>query len=407
MLKRIVLIALAVLLALPAAAETALLESHAALLAGEIPQLLGNEAYVRMYIAGPFLQENEALNALAACAWQKPTGDAYLSVDDAALADLLAGGELGVSELPQELLPALLSATVMNLDAYEDFFVSTVSRTGVSYLDAAQPDGVTMFVRFYEDGRPLLFSCTANGGAVLLSAAIVPGMEGVTDAASLQAELAERGARFIRVTEAPARMEGGIPVITGLTKPQRAAALAQAAASRMADPAYRGLYGMGMSIEETVAAWSTGDYARPCLMVEPALNVRSHGPRIWGADALAVLADAESPAARQLESQICRSWFAALASGAGNNMTAVAAATTALGGFYADPSEPDGSGAYILCYDGGHAMLVCWHAENGVVEMVAEYLPVPELAACRSAQEVSLWMIENASPVVCAGVEID
>lgn len=401
MLKRMLLIALSVLLALPAMAEGALLEDHAARLAQEIPLLVGNEAYVRMY-AGPFWEGDEAL---IAGTWQSPAGDAYLSVDEAALEAMLSAGALSVSGLPEDLLPSLVSAAVMKLAAYEDFVAVSVGRADAAYLDAAQPDGVMMFVRFYHDGLPLLFSCSANDGAVLLTAAVMPVLAGVTDATSLQARLAELGASFVVVTQTPAWIVGDVFTdLTGTTMPQRAVALACEAARRMGDPQYRGPYCMGMPIEETVTRWSTGDYTQPRLMVQPALDVRVHGQAVWGMESALVLADAESPAARQLGRMLYGSWFGGLTQSATD---AIAAASTGVGAFYADPAQPDGNGAYILCYEGGHAMLVHWHAQGGVVELVAEYLPVPGLAACQSAADVSMWLTRNASPVVCSGVEID
>lgn len=415
MLKRLLLILLALLLAVPAAADGALLDGYAAQLTQDIRLQIANESYVAMYTGGFNEGVSRPLKWLSECTWQQPTHDVYLSIDmdalNAALAEPNEWASEGMSTILPEYLPALARYAVVPPTTPEDMLIGSIASAGVTYIDPAQPEGVMMFIRFYTDGHPVLFTASAKGSAVVLTAEVpvcLIGMPAGEEVAALQEYLEKTGMAFVRPSQEPVLLSsGGFPEVQGATMVQRAASLAEEAGRRMADPERRAVFGLTETQDSLIAGWAEADYAVPQLAVIPELDVKTHGAPLWGMNAVKVLADEGSPAARQLSGKLYGSYFGALLNRYGGVDTVVAANATTVQTFFADPAQPDGMGAFLLSYEGGHMMLVSWIAQNGVVDMGAQYLPLPELAACGDPTEMFMWFVMNASPVVCTGVGIE
>ena len=413
-MKRLLLIMLALLLAVPAAAEGTLLEGYAAQLTQEIRLLIADESYVAMYTGGSSEALSRPLKWLSACTWQQPTHDVYLSIDmdvlNAALAVPNEWASESMSTILPEYLPALARYAVAPPTSPERMIITRIATADVTYIDSAQPDGVMMFIRFYADGHPVMFTVAAQDSAVVLTAeapVCLIGMPEGQEAEALRKYLEENEMSFVQLQEEPVMLStGGFPQVQGETLEQRAASLAEEAGCRMADQARRAAFGLTAAQDSLIAGWAEADYTAPRLAAIPELDVKTHGAPLWGINAVKVLANEGSPAARQLNGMLYSSYFGALLNRYGGVDTFVAANATTAQAFFADPAQPDGMGAYLLGYEGGHMMLVSWMAENGVVGMNAQYLPLPELAACVDATEMFKWFVMNASPVVCTGVEI-
>lgn len=398
MLKKLMVILLAVLMTLPALAEETLLEMHAAQLTRDMAQLATDDAYLAMYTGGYFLSGSEKLTRLAACTWCEPVCDVYLSVDEAMMGDMLAA--MGGTLQAEYVLPFIVFAVDPPVDQ-DALLIRNLAQISVTYIDEAQPDGMMVFVRFYADGLPVLFCLNAQGSAVMLTATPitnVPELPVGEEAQTLQASFNESGMPLYASEMPQMLLTGSGHVLSGDTMTQRAVSLAQEAGRRMSDPVHRMMFGLTPAQEQLMAEWGNGEFGAPSMILALQLDPRVHGVSVWGMDAVEVLADADSPAARRLAGMVNGSYFGALIARRGVDMHVAANATTT-STFYADPSQPDGSGAYLLFYEGGRLMLVSWIAENGVVDMGAEYLPIPGLSECTDATEAELWFVQNATPV--------
>ena len=171
MLKRICLLALALMLAVPALADTPVWEAHAARLAQELPQLAVNETYIQIYGGYFFVPTyKEALDALSAQTWTQPLRDVYLSVDMDAL-DRMAEAEnpsdelLALYEQSKEYVQGMLPGSLMMqaLDN-EGILIMSSLQNHLYFLDAQEPDGTAYFIRFYADGTPMFFLHATHDG---------------------------------------------------------------------------------------------------------------------------------------------------------------------------------------------------------------------------------------------------
>lgn len=415
MMKRIMLLMLALLLAIPAAAEGTLLEGYASQLTQDIRLQIADESYVALYTGGFSEPVSRPLQWLSECSWQQPIRDVYLSIDmnalNAALTMPNEWASEGMSMILPEYLPALARYAVAPPTSPEHMIITRIATADMTYIDPAQPDGVMMFIRFYADGHPALFTVSAKDSAVALKAEVpvcLIGMPEGEEVEALREYLEENGMAFVQLREEPVLLStGGFPEVQGATLVQRAVSLAEEAGRRMADPSRRAVFGLTEAQDALIAGWAMADYAAPCMMVIPELDVRVHAMTVWGERALPVLAAADSPSARRLEEMFPGSWFGALLNRFDTGDGVVAANATTTEAFYADPEQPDGLGVYLLTYAGGRMMMVSWVAENGVVSMSAQYLPLPDLALCMSATDMSMWFMRYAVPVVCTEVAID
>lgn len=415
MMKKLLLLMLVLLLAVPAAAEATLLDGCASQLTQDIRLQIADESYVAMYTGGFSEPVTRPLKWLSECTWQQPTHEVYLTVDmDALKAALAAQNEWapeGVEALPAEYLPALARYAVAPPTSPEHMIITRIATANVTYIDPAQSDGVMMFIRFYADGHPVLFTVSAQDSAVVLTAeapVCLIGMPEGQEVEALREYLNENGMAFVQLREEPVLLTtGGFPEVQGATLAQRAASLAEEAGRRMADPARRAVFGLTEAQDSLIAGWAKADYAAPCLMVIPGLDARVHGMSVWGERCLPVLAAEDSPAARRLEEMLPGSWFGALLNRFNTIDGVVAANATTTEAFYADPEQPDGSGVYLLTYTGRRMMMVSWVAENGVVCMDAQYLPLPDLALCMSATDMAMWFTRYAVPVFCTEATLD
>lgn len=459
-MKRILLLLLALLLALPTAmAEQPLMEHYAAQLAQELPQLARNPNYAQIY--GVWNDKQKTLLAqYAQHTWQHPAHDVYLSIDKAGIADFLAEqgiategftaaylDEFALSVISMQVQPMLTSSDAL--------VVSSILANGIHYTDPAQEDGCLAFIRFFDDGAPLLYMLDAADGAVALSCMVL--MEDVPQPAldvqitvygdvgdflteligenevkivwPAQEEMPQEEANLLLAdcrnaedvnswmqaqetlgviaTDEPVLMAGAAALPQGANHAETAVLLAQATAQRMGDPAVQSEYGTNTEINQRLNTWAANDYSQPRLMVALPIKAETHASMVMGPSALMVLAqDEEGPAARQVKGMLPASLCSFL--NAPSSVTELAASSMAAwGGMYPAPDQPDGIGMYFLFYEGGHVMAVSWLAENSVMIMQANYLAMPGLSECETATDVSLLLMSKGIPMACTEIPID
>lgn len=452
MLKRLLLILLALLLALPAVAEEPLLEQYAAQAAGEFKQLAGTRWYAELYtgVGYGYDRMSDLLAGYAAQGWQNPTHDVYLSVDEDAVMTMLiaeAGSELDEATLTyvRQQMPMLISAQLPMINtSYEALMLGQMMWTNLRYTDPAQPEGLMTFIRFFEDGDPLLYSVNCADGAVALSCCILPeidqaeteqvkiwgsdipdelleqGMFVIQDmppeetkpvlaecrnAADVNLWLQHHGVMFVAATEAPILMPAQNVLEKGSTQAETAVILARKAMERIGNLEIMLMMTSDAQIAHGLTEWGEGDFTRPSLMVEVPVSAQTHGTSIWGpstAKALAAAA-ADDPARRMLEMQAPD----LLMSSVMNARLRAQVSISSYGGMYADPAQPDGAGMYLLLYEDGYPVAVSWASMNGSAVMQAKIVPLDELAGCRTAAEVSLWFMSQGIPVVCSEIPMD
>lgn len=374
------------LLAAPAAAETEL-EKYCDQLAQEVAELAGNTAYVRAMSNGTSFISASLASSIGTPS-QRPLFDIYLSYDPQVMLALMADGGLTVTEGMEEYLRLLMPMYVGNtLFTQMKVRATALAVTStVYYVDPAQPDGAMVFIRFYEEGVPLIFRLMAEGGAVQLSATPWLEWEKVdpcSSAADLQAWMNAKGMTGYLASDEAVLMPGFDIELDGETMAQWAASFVRFMMGCMGEAEFR--VTLGMSDGEAgklLDDWTSVDYTAPRLMAAAPLTLEQHGMTLFGTQAAPVILEAESAAARMLRMK--------LASGAitntifmysagwdpyANVSEMLASAATSMGVLYPDPDQPDGSGLFVLLYEGGHQVMVGWTASSGVVMLEACYLP--------------------------------
>lgn len=451
MLKRLLILAMVLMVAAPAAAEGPRWEEPAVQLAKEIPLLASNKAYVSMY-TGMWWDEYDALfDYFAEQTWQKPLCDVYLYSDMEHLSALMESEGTPMDEETRaamaEMLPQMISVQLLGpAPGMDAMIVSSALQSSLRYIDPQQQDGQMLFIRFFEDGDPLLYALSAHDGAVILncsvyvdeqkirqlqsdSAAVVP-YASLNDAvvilteeneASLGASLsdcrsaqdvsgwmAQQGMRGVLASDAPVTMDVPWPVLEGANRAHKAVALARLTAERLGSVQIQMMTGGEERIMNMLTVWAAGDYSQPRLALHVPLDARTLGPMLWDfPGTVALAADAEDPAVRMAEEMLPGSLGCSLIARASGEAALAASSMGSYAGMYADPEQEDGMGMYLLLYEGGRAMQVAWIARNGVVTLTSGYLALPALAECKTEADVSLLTISMGLPLAFTEVEID
>ena len=415
MLKRICLLALALMLAVPALADTPVWEAHAARLAQELPQLAVNETYIEIY-GGYFfvLTYKEALDALSAQTWTQPLRDVYLSVDMDAL-DRMAEAEnpsdelLALYEQSKEYVQGMLPGSLMMqaLDN-EGILIMSSLQNHLYFLDAQEPDGTAYFIRFYADGTPMFFLHATHDGVGSLQCYPLPdaALAECTSAADVQAWLAAADIPQLLVAhDEPQRFalyemyeaDGS----KGLDR--MACDLVQGLPAHVNDPLWQTVLMQGNLSTDILAAWMHAGDEAPVLMAHAQLDPQVQAHYMWGLEAAALMME-ESPAQRLLRSSVPMNVASGLILREAGDMEYVTAMNMNVGNVCYIPDQPDGMGMYIFVYEDGRAACAVWHAEDGFVDMSAMPLPVEEIEECRSAAALTMWFGTHYTPMAFAEV---
>lgn len=407
MFRRLMSILLAVLL-LPAAAAYAE-EASEDVLAQEIRRLVDNEDYVSMF--SMMSASDAVLELFAGCSWTQPAAQVYLSGDAEVYAaqSMVALGEESPEnavELIQAALPTLITRQVIQPEDYAESIAINVAQSAAFRIDPDQADGSMLYLRFYEDGMPILYCLRASEGAVMITATACVGAEGLGECRSaldVQAWLDANEVIGVTAYDEPVLMANVDHDLEGGTRARSALSLVQTMAIEAADPQYIGL--TGVQAEEAVALladWTSGDFTSPRLMAETPLTMAWQGTALFAPGVLKIMYAEDDTALRCLTRSIgttaaMHTMLMSLArSGRMNAFNIVSVAT-----MYADPAQEDGAGLIVLLFTEGRHAMVSWYAENGVVMLNAFYLPLPELDGVTTAAEVSLWLIGNGLPAQC------
>ena len=458
MLKRMLLLLLALLLALPAAAEEPLLEQYAAQAAQELPLLAGNEHFAALYTGYWDDGVHELLAGYAAQTWQRPIRDVYLGVDEAELDAMIKAKGVKLDESTEEYLnwqiPMLVYSQLTFNRSYEALIAGAIVGTTLRYTDPAQPEGMMAFIRFFEDGDPLLYSINCVDGAVALSCGVLPEDEqsddvqvkiyGADMSDELMAELIEQGVmtiqeippeeqaeklaiadcssaedvnRWLKEREIMCVIASDEPIVLdvkqgiekGATHAETAIRLVEQSAQRIGDQELMLLMTGDVQMTQQLSLLGSGDYSRPRLMVEVPVEVKTHGSLVWGMSATMALAAAEEgdPALRAMRWMLPDALINSLVNAQLRAEDMALLSISTYGGMYADPDHPDGNGMYLLLYEDGHTVCVTWACQNGAAVMQAKFLTLRGLSECQTAMDVTLWLMQQGIPVVCNEIPIN
>lgn len=387
MKKLLVMLLMLALLAAPAMAETSLMEEYCQQLNRDVAELSGNTRHLMLSTGGLWLDEE--LAALAEAPGERPLADVYLTYDAQAVVERMALEGMVSTEQTEDYLrlfmPGLLTTQLLS----NDFSMVTANALSAAayYVDPAQPDGAMVFVRFYEEGTPLIFRLLAHDGAVQLTA--IPWLDWencVTgaSAAEVQAYLDQKGLTGFIASEEPVLLPYFAVGLTGDTMPERAASLVQHMMDCVGQEEFRTILGLYIDTQvQLLNEWTSADYTAPRLMAGAPLSLEEHGFALHGAPVLPLLLEGDSAAVRKLRLTLAEqainntifSYSAAWNPHMNIDKTLLCA-STAMGTMYPDPDQPDGSGLFVLLYEGDHQVMVGWTASNGVVLLEACYLPV-------------------------------
>lgn len=417
MLKKwLMLAAMMIMMIAPACAESETWEACADQLVQELPLLLRDEAYLRMYSSNVDT-DNEAYQRLLECAWTKPVRDVYLHMDTELLCALLAEqGTVVELEWMERYLPHYAPTLIQNafsgLRSAEEIWLNYAGQSGSFHVDPAAEDGVVTLIRFYEDGSPLMIGRSASGGAVNVFASILPnadGLETCAGAADVQAWLDEKGMPMIVASDEPVSMPvDGAPAEAG-TMEERVLWCAREMLDRMQDPDFARVVVSGdEEIVKRLAAWAGADVDALRLMLRAEME-ESVSMQLYGYDGMRILADGSSPVARMLRRQIPGSLTSTLILRRSRTAMHDLAATSmsCFGTMYADPAQSDGMGVYFLLLEDGHSLSVTWHAQNGVVFLNAGYLPLPALAYVETQTDMTVWLMSSGLPLPCTEIPMN
>lgn len=412
MVRKLMMLLLLLLCAVPAMAEGSLLEEYAVRLAQELPSIISNEAYVALYTGG-FDEESGALIAQhRGYTWTQPTFDLHLTCDLTAWEQ--AAAEQGIvltdeyEQYAQQFMPSMIYSMLNSTVDQAEVVAGGVMQNALYYADPAQADGTVMFIRFFGDGTPLLYHQSTREGAVLLNAQVLSA-DGLAECrcfADAQSWLETQTGGVVLGHEEPILLPYAGSCAGEGTMPLRVQALALDMMRDMADTSYNAMLIDSEQILALLADWADGDYSQPRLMACAELDPLVLGTSVWGMDMAGVFRDETSPTARNLRSRLAGSVTMRLSSVSGVNAI-VAHSVSGHGAMYADPQQPDGIGLYILLYEDGNAIAVSYQAENGVVVLSASCLPDSDLKDCSSAADISLHMLKNQLPMTFSEIETE
>ena len=374
-------------------------------LAAELPLLLSNGAYVDIF-TGAWTQDFDPMVTLMAeNTWQKPVSTVWLECDEAALLAAMNVTELS-AEAMHSYIPDIITRLVSGSMDYETMLLSAIAANADVYTDAEATEGTQVFLRFYEDGLPVICTAEAMDGAVRVSVRPLVRFAELpehNDAASVQVWLDSQGLSFIRASDVPAMLPASMTPVSGATEAERAAALAQVAAARMADPGFL----QAMGLDALIVPTAPEAYASLRLTVLMQLDLRTQGLMAYANGLIGALRSGDEVVERRLLQGFPGDYMAAIVSlyGAPGDIVAMSGSTVQT--IYADPERPDGTLVYLMIYEGGGAVAVSVTAMDGIVCMQAQQLKLKGLTECASALDVSLWMARNALPAVCTEVPIN
>lgn len=417
MLKKWLMLLTAMLMIVPACAESETWEPCAEQLVQELPLLLRNEAYLQMYSSNADT-DSEVYRRLLECRWTKPVRDVYLRMDAEGVCAMLAEqGTVVATEWMERFLPhyapTLIQNAVSSLKSAGELSLFYAGQSGSFHVDPAAEDGVVTLLRFYEDGSPLMIGRSASGGAVNVYASVLAyadGLEACTSAADVQAWLDEKGLSMIIASDEPVSMPvDGAPAEAGAME-ERVLWCAREMLGRLQDPDFARIVVSGDGeIVKRLEAWAAADVDALRLMLRAEID-ESVSMQLYGYEGMRILADGSSPAARMLRRQIPGSLTFNLIMG--RSRTAVhydlaATSISCFGTMYADPAQPDGMGVYFLLLEDGHSLSVTWHAENGVVFLNAGYLPIPALADVETQKDMTIWLMNSGLLLPCMEIPMN
>lgn len=386
MKRLLVMLLMLALLAAPAAAETSQMEEKCDQLNRDVAELAGNAQHLMLSTGGWWLDEE--LLSLSDEPGVRPVADVYLTYDaQAVMARMTQEGVLTTEQTEEYLrlfMPGLLVNQLLMDDDFPMMTANAIS-SAVYYIDPAQPDGAMVFVRFYEEGVPLIFRLLARDGAVQLTA--VPWLNWETcvtgaSAAEVQVYLDQRGLTGFIAAEEPVLLPYFAVGLSGDTMPEMAASLVQHMMDCVGQEEFRAILGLQEAQVQILDEWVSADYTAPRLMAGAPLSLEEHCFVLNGAPVLPMLMEGDTAAVRKLrltlaEQAINNTIFSY--SAAWDPYTyfdeMFACASTAMGTMYPAPDQPDGSGLFVLLYEGGHQVMVGWTASSGVVMLEACYLP--------------------------------
>lgn len=411
MKKRIMalLTAAMLMLCVPAMAMTPPRELCAQYLAQELRELAAS-VYYPQTVAGSMAAElADDLTTYAACTWEQPTLTVYITCDAAALAQMLAPLGLEPTDaLGAEAAIAAIRSVISPATDAETAALKAILTAQYSCLDAQIPNGMAVCLRFFADGAPIMYQLTAQDAVVSMAASVAVNAGDLAEcatAAQVQTCLDARAPGFFLVSEDVAVMPCQLFTPQGVNRAEKAVSLAQELGRQLADPALPELYGLSEAQQAFLADWAAGDYAAPRMVLQLELDPAVHASVPWGFAGQFAMMEG-SAVQRRLLRALPGSFMGAVTTRLCTPPESIAASVVQVRTIFGDLRGADGTGVYLLLYEGGHAMMVVWTAEIGVTTMTASYLPLPGLAACADAEAASIWLSSALAPVLCTPVTL-
>lgn len=410
MLKRICLLLMALMLAVPAFADEPVWDLQAARLARELPQLARNETYVG--ICGGYIivrTHKEQLDALAAQTWTQPLRDVYLSVDMDAVRSMIeaqdaSGDMLALFDETTAYVQGMLPGSLM-IQALgdEDVMMMLALQNHLYFVDEQEPDGTAYFIRFYADGAPMFFQRSAKDGIGFLNCypLMDAALAGCASAADVQEWLAAAGIPQLLVAHDEPQcfaLYGKSGTDGSKDLDRMAFDLLQSLPDHVNDPLWQSILQESEFSQDVVASWRHAGDEAPVLMAHTQLDAQVQAHYLWGIDVVELMKDEKNPARRLLRASVPMNVAGRLILRKASDVDYVTAVNMNVGSICYNPDQPDGMGIYIFVYEDGRAACALWSATDGIVDMSAMPLPIEVIAECRSAAELSLWFATHHTP---------
>lgn len=401
----------------------ALLDAAVDRTVSEMLQLARNRNYVEHYISSPLLYEADLayVDRVTQGTYAKYLCDVPLAVDMARMTAMAAEQGYNLTGAALDQLYGGESALVLN-QAQNIRDAQNIRHHGMMLTrhtnhyasdDTLQGEGA--FLRLYEDGVPLLVLWKAEGGfyAVTVQALADEAAANLRTREDVQAWI-NANERCLTIPEAMAALApADAAPAEKLTAEQHAVLLAQRLGEIYANADHReltlgGIPGAGELIDE----WVAGDRSQPRMMTGIDLT---DAPQVFYRGAAqyrtAVLFHEEaSPLTSRVmtyrlpESVIERAVIDEIANPVWGTVAVMMAQAQEE---YAAPSQPDGTGMYLLHYDDAVPVAVWWAAQDGAVQMTAQFVPLDSIRDYDSAALVSVWLTAQGLPLQCTEIPLD
>ncbi len=298
--------------------------------------------------------------------------------------------------------------------------------THAGFAAANVPDGCGTYLFGYADGTPIMVSYRVQDGAVFLQGNFTPvsGLQESTIAKTAADWLTGwiPGVVCEEVTLAtadptpaptatprPAKqadsvVEGGIATPTPTPRPELPPLRDDAMVINLVEISQRidllaknerfmGAFNFAALADEDIARLTRGDHTRPRVVYHVSGDQLIQG-LYAGQDASSMLDFTRPELLRDLVGELPEMLW-------GRRESAELSMLSHLARFkvFAAP-EKSGCGLYMLLYEDATPIVVSWYAQQGAVEMAAFFMPIAELEAVASADDMAAWFAAQGMPEV-------